>query len=332
LGGDEFCVLLSAEPYELHHQLARADGAMHERGADYSVRASCGTVLLPHEASTPEQAMQLADQRMYAHKQRRPSGTRAQTRNVLLRIMGERDGGLSEHSIGVAALALAVARRLGMTANDLDELLRAAELHDIGKVAIPDSILEKPEALTPEEWRCMRQHTILGERILSAAPALRPVAAIVRATHERWDGRGYPDRLAGEQIPLAARIIAACDAYDAMTADRCYRPANDIGFAREELLREAGRQFDPVVVAAILDELDLAAPDGVADPLAEAAVGRRGTDEIADRLLEIIAGSAERSGPHEVKPQRRERRAPGFPQVLAAPTVEGTESHQREQR
>ena len=95
-----------------------------------------------------------------------------------------------------------------------------APLHDIGKVGIPDAILEKPGVLDAGEWEFIHQHTILGERILSAAPALRPVAKIVRASHERWDGRGYPDGLRGEEIPLAARIVAVCDAYEAITSER----------------------------------------------------------------------------------------------------------------
>jgi response regulator RpfG family c-di-GMP phosphodiesterase len=123
--------------------------------------------------------------------------------------------------------------------------------------------------LDPQEWDLIRQHTLLGERILSAAPALRPVARIVRASHERWDGAGYPDGLAGKAIPLAARIVAVCDAYDAIISDRCYRAARSNRAARAELLREAGRQFDPVVVAAFLEELDAARPLAVGFGLQE---------------------------------------------------------------
>ena len=110
------------------------------------------------------------------------------------------------------------------------------------------------------EWEFIHQHTILGERILSAAPALRPVAKIVRASHERWDGRGYPDGLCGEEIPLAARIVAVCDAYEAITSERCYRAARSNEEARAVLLDEAGHQFDPVVVEAFLEELERPEP------------------------------------------------------------------------
>ena len=104
-------------------------------------------------------------------------------------------------------------------------MVRAAELHDIGKVAVPDAILHKPGPLDEAEWSFIRQHTIIGERIVGAAEALRPVGRVVRASHERWDGGGYPDGLAGEAIPLGARIVFACDAWDAMTCDRGYRSA-----------------------------------------------------------------------------------------------------------
>ena len=111
-----------------------------------------------------------------------------------------------------------MARRLGLGGEALDEIGRAAQLHDIGKVGIPDAILNKPATLTDSEWEFMQQHTILGERILHGAPALRPVARLVRASHERWDGAGYPDGLGGEEIPLGARIVSVCDAYEAMTS------------------------------------------------------------------------------------------------------------------
>jgi HD-GYP domain-containing protein (c-di-GMP phosphodiesterase class II) len=151
---------------------------------------------------------------------------------------------------------VAVARRLELAGEQIDELARAADLHDIGKVGIPDAILGKPAALGPEEWDLIRQHTLLGERILSAAAALRPVARIVRSSHERWDGGGYPDGLAGDAIPLAARIVSVCDAYDAMVSDRCYRSALSPARARQELIREAGHQADPDVVAVVLEVID----------------------------------------------------------------------------
>jgi HD-GYP domain-containing protein (c-di-GMP phosphodiesterase class II) len=159
---------------------------------------------------------------------------------------------LDEHSSNVGELAARVARELGLGGEALDEVSRAAQLHDIGKVGIPDAILNKPAALTQGEWGFIHTHTILGERILHGAPALRSVARLVRSSHERWDGSGYPDRLEGEDIPLGARIVSVCDAYEAMTTDRPYRSAVPSESACRELLRCSGRQFDPAVVEAFL--------------------------------------------------------------------------------
>ena len=123
-------------------------------------------------------------------------------------------------------------------------------MHDIGKAAIPDTILEKPGPLDPQEWAFVRRHTEIGERILAAAPALIRIAPIVRSTHERLDGNGYPDGLAGEEIPLPARIVSVADAFDAMVTERPYRRALSPGAALAELRRCAGTQFDPDVVEA----------------------------------------------------------------------------------
>jgi HD-GYP domain-containing protein (c-di-GMP phosphodiesterase class II) len=151
-----------------------------------------------------------------------------------------------------ADLAEQVGRRLGLTVEETAHVRRAASLHDIGKVAIPDAILHAPRKLSPEEWIYMRQHTIIGERIIATAPEMAPVAEIVRSSHERYDGGGYPDELAGEDIPLGARIVAVCDSYEAMTTDRAYRAAMPEWQAREELVRCSGGQFDPRVVEAFL--------------------------------------------------------------------------------
>jgi diguanylate cyclase (GGDEF)-like protein len=290
LGGDEFCVLAAARASELHGMIADAAGALEERGEKFAVGASYGAVLIPHEATTLDYALQLADQRMYARKKRRPSVAGDQARDVLMRIMHARQPSLEDHSSEVARLCVRVGRRFGMTAEELDELWRAAELHDVGKVGIPDAILEKPRELDAAEWEFMRQHTILGERILSAAPALRPVAVLVRATHERWDGKGYPDGLGGDQIPLGARIIAACDAYEAMTSDRVYRRSRDHEAACRELRLEAGRQFDPDVVEALLAELRLLHPKGRAAQRALGAPDTRAqaTEEVVASLRAVL--------------------------------------------
>jgi len=174
--------------------------------------------------------------------------------------LSERDRGTGEHAEKVVALAGAVARRLGIDSEDVERIAAAALLHDIGKVAVPDSILSKPGALNDEEWQVMRGHTIVGERILRAVPGLGPVARIVRHGHERLDGTGYPDGLRGEEIPVGSRIVLVCDAYDAMTSDRPYRKALSHAAAAAELRAGAGTQFDPRVVDALLQYLSDCTP------------------------------------------------------------------------
>ncbi|MDX6728324.1 MAG: hypothetical protein QOK49_3129 [Baekduia sp.] len=169
--------------------------------------------------------------------------------------LSERDRGTGEHAEHVVALAGAVARRLGIDAEDVERIAAAALLHDIGKVAVPDSILSKPGALNDEEWSVMRRHTVVGERILRAVPGLGPVARIVRHGHERYDGTGYPDALRGDDIPLGSRIVGACDAYDAMTSERPHRAAMGHDAAVAELVAGAGTQFDPRIVDVLLTYL-----------------------------------------------------------------------------
>ena len=174
---------------------------------------------------------------------------------MLLKVLSEREPDLHEHSSDVMALARGVARRLGLPAEQRDIIARAAELHDIGKMAIPDAILNKPGPLDDREWRFMRRHTIIGEDILNVAPALQPVAALVRASHARWDGKGYPDGMAGDAIPQGARIVAVCDAFSAMVQARPYKTGRSVADAVTEIERCAGTNFDPAVVEAFAAEI-----------------------------------------------------------------------------
>jgi diguanylate cyclase (GGDEF)-like protein len=249
MGGDEFCVLLPMVG-DGDARAAAAALVLADHGDGFSIACSHGAVVVPSEADDVGEALRIADQRMYAQKHGGRTSARSQSRDVLLRALAERDPHLGRHISGVAEMAETVARRLGLGDEQVDHVRHAAELHDVGKMAIPDAILEKPAPLDAAEWEFIRRHTIIGERIVAAAPALRPVAALVRSSHERWDGGGYPDRLAGEDIPLGARIVAVCDAFDAMVADRPYRDGVDSVLALGELGRCAGSQFDPMVVAA----------------------------------------------------------------------------------
>ena len=250
MGGDEFCVLACPEDGDVARLLAEAAEALSEGGDGFTITCSYGQVLLPAEAASPEHALHVADQRMYLQKNGGRVSAGRQSSDVLLRALSERHPSLGDHVHGVAELAGTIGERLGLLPEELEDLRQAAELHDMGKVAIPDAILDKPGPLNDDEWQFMRRHTIIGERILQAAPALERVATIVRSTHERMDGKGYPDRLAGEAIPLAARIVLVCDAFEAMTADRSYRKAMSPEVAIEELERCAGTQFDARVVTA----------------------------------------------------------------------------------
>ncbi len=186
-----------------------------------------------------------------------PAGDGAQREAVagLAVALSERDRYTGEHSETVVEMAATVASRLALPADEIERVRAAALLHDIGKVAIPDDILHKDGPLDDDQWLLMREHPVIGERILRAIPGLGGVARIVRHEHERWDGGGYPDGLAGSDIPIGSRIILACDAYHAMTSDRPYRKAQSHAEAIEELSRGAGVQFDPEVVGVLIGYL-----------------------------------------------------------------------------
>jgi diguanylate cyclase (GGDEF)-like protein/putative nucleotidyltransferase with HDIG domain len=174
---------------------------------------------------------------------------------ALTSALQERDRYTGEHSESVVEMAARVAQAMGLDAEEVSRVRTAALLHDIGKVGIPDEILHKPRPLDEREWELMRQHPVIGERILRAIPGLGGVARIVRHEHERWDGEGYPDGLAGKETPIGSRIILACDAYHAMTSDRPYRKAMTHTEAIQELSSSAGTQLDPEVVQALVGYL-----------------------------------------------------------------------------
>ena len=166
-----------------------------------------------------------------------------------------RDNYTLSHSRDVVDLACAVAERLGLSRSETANVRDGAMLHDVGKVAIPNEILYKAGPLDDGEWEVMRQHPVIGERILLRTPELAAIAPLVRHEHERWDGLGYPDGLAGRDIPAGSRIIFACDAYNAMITDRPYREPMSHAEALDELMRGAGTQFDPDVVNALIEVL-----------------------------------------------------------------------------
>ena len=212
-----------------------------------------------------------------------------------------RDGYTGEHSDAVHELSIAVAHRLGLHRGRIAEVEAVAVLHDVGKIGVPDHVLHKPGKLDDAEWDLMRQHPVIGERILRPLPGLEAIATAVRHEHERWDGGGYPDGLAGEAIPLASRIVLACDAYHALVSDRPYREALGEDAARAELRRCAGTQFDPAVIDALmacLEHPDERVAPMSSDDLATVLSGRtrEGEAERLERELHALIAVASAVG------------------------------------
>jgi HD-GYP domain-containing protein (c-di-GMP phosphodiesterase class II) len=178
------------------------------------------------------------------------------TISSLLVALQERDGYTADHSEETVDLALAVGDHLRITDEQRTVLADVALLHDIGKIGIPNEILNKREGLEDHEWEFMKRHPEIGERIVSPVPGFGAVAKAIRHEHERWDGAGYPDGLVGDEIPLPSRIVLVCDAFHAMITDRPYRKSIGLLEARNEMVRHAGTQFDPDVVEALLAIID----------------------------------------------------------------------------
>ena len=228
--------------------------ALSEHGEAFDVSSSFGAVLLPDEAADASHALGVADERLYAQKRSRRDDS-DRTMHVLLEALTTREPEFQAHVEGVASLSVEIGRRLGLGAAELDDLFRASQLYDLGKLAVPDEILRKRGPLDEREWEFIRQHTVVGERILRASPALKDVSPLVRSSHENWDGSGYPDGLVGEDIPLASRIIRVCDAFTAMTAARPYRDALTETDALAELEDGAGTEYDPTVARVVVAHL-----------------------------------------------------------------------------
>jgi two-component system cell cycle response regulator len=250
MGGDEFCALLRPGSRSATPLVVGAAAALSEHGDGFAIGCSYGAIHLPAEAAEVAEALRIADQRMYAQKNAGRTSATRQSKDVLLRALAERNPDLRHELAASANLAEATARELGLSADECERIRHAAELRDVGKMAMPDAILTKPGPLSDDEWVFIRRHPLIGERIIAAAPALTRVAGLVRSSHERWDGAGYPDALDGEQIPIGARVIAVADAFAAMTGVRPYAVRRSVEAALAELQACAGTQFDPAVVAA----------------------------------------------------------------------------------
>jgi two-component system cell cycle response regulator len=249
MGGDEFCVLAPLAT-GLDEFSAECAAALATHGDGFSITAAHGAALLPDEGREPSTVLAIADARMYRQKHAGRPPAAHQSADVLMAVVTERAPRLASHINAVCELACATADELDVVGPELETLRHAAALHDVGKMAIPESILEKPGPLSDAEWVLLRRHTLIGERILAAAPALEPSARLVRWSHERIDGTGYPDDLAASGIPLGSRIILVADAFDAMVSQRSHAVTLSDADALAELDRCAGTQFDASVVAA----------------------------------------------------------------------------------
>ncbi len=204
----------------------------------------------------------------YETRRRQQEESYVATIGALAATLDAKDRYTEAHSRETAELAVNVGKRLGLQGDGLRLLEYGALLHDIGKIGIPGYILQKPGPLTPEEFAIMREHPVIGERILASVPFLAPLGPIVRAEHERWNGSGYPDGLKGEEIPIEARIIHACDAFHAMASDRSYRKALPLTEIVAEFRKETGHQFDPRVVDVMLQLIEQEPPQINAQPQA----------------------------------------------------------------
>jgi diguanylate cyclase (GGDEF)-like protein len=290
LGGDEFALLL---PEYDETDAVKTAGAIVERisllGLEHvgSVTVSAGVATFPRQAPDRGELIRLADSALYWAKENgknrvhvyRPDvvelaelrklatgpdrAARFRAAASLAKAVDLRDTYTGSHSARVADLAARVAARLGLDQEQIEFARLAGSLHDLGKLAIPEEILRKPGPLTGPERLVLERHPQIAFRMLDSL-GIEPVADWILHHHERWDGRGYPDRLPGPEIPLGARIIFVVDAYDAMTSDRVYRGRLSQADALAELERCAGTQFDPAVVAALAEELELEAGDELA--------------------------------------------------------------------
>ena len=252
LGSDAFALLLEGGAPELIEKVGHALDRLTV-GHPEPLHCSFGAAMIPLEASGPA-ALALAEERL-EDQRRRGLVFPDRVGELLLTLMEAHDSTLGRHAREVARLADAVAARLGLSVAERGLVKRTAELHDIGKLALSDAVLAKSGPLDQEEWEEVRRHTLAGEKLLRSFPSLDPVGALVRSTHERYDGSGYPDGLAGNEIPLVARIVAACDAFDAMVSARTYRPTRTSGEAGAELAASTGTQLDTDVVAALMAEV-----------------------------------------------------------------------------
>ncbi len=257
-GGDEFLILLPETTEEMGQKICdrirEASHGVKVADANFTISLGCATKSNPKEKW--EEIVKRAENKMYQSKLLGEKSYRSTILNSFKNALFEKSCETEEHGERLGYFCREIGEIMGLSSFEIDELEVFAMLHDIGKIAIDDTILLKPSKLTGEEWEIMQKHPEIGYRIARAVPELLHIADYILSHHERWDGKGYPRGLVGEEIPLSARILAVVDAYDAMTHDRPYRRALSEQEAREELKINSGTQFDPQIVDIFLTYLE----------------------------------------------------------------------------
>jgi len=258
VGGDEFAIILPRTCYDEADKILKQlreninKYNQNEAPSGLILSVSMGFATAYDKEKDLKKVMRQADEMMYHDKLLNSSSIRSQTLNVLLSALAEKDYITEGHAKRVKDLCVKIGERLGLSVKELSDLALLAEIHDLGKVAIPDSILNKNGPLNEEEWKIMKQHCEKGYRIALSSPDLASIADLILKHHERWDGKGYPLGLKGEEIPILCRILSVVDAYDAITSERTYSRAKSKEEALEEIKRCAGTQFDPKIVRVFL--------------------------------------------------------------------------------
>ena len=261
IGGDEFAVVLAdIDEQQIDTAVSGLREAAESKryfadGASLPLQLSCGYSLEQGPAYNMRNLFIMADRMMYREKLCQAAGRRGTIIKSLKEMLSARDYITEGHASRMQSFAVALAQKANVHSSHLSDIGLFAQFHDIGKVGIPDGILKKPGPLTEEERKIMQIHTEIGHRIATASDELAPIADWILKHHERWDGKGYPLGLSGEDIPLESRILAIVDAYDAMTNDRPYRKALSVEEAVKEVRRCAGSQFDPKLVDLFLTVL-----------------------------------------------------------------------------
>ena len=242
IGGDEFIIVLPNYNLQQLNQLAKRIKYLckYKDVQPFALSLAIGAAVKEHAKQDIRNVFRQAEERMHRNKLFEDRSSRSNVVLSLRQSLEEKTHETQEHSRRLMKLAMRIGVILDLSEDQMDELKLLAFLHDIGKIAVPDSILEKPGTLTPKEWEEMKQHCEIGYRIAISAPELSPIANSILSHHERWDGSGYPQGLKGKQIPLLARIIAVLDAYDTMTQGRIYKKEISEQEALAEIVRCAG--------------------------------------------------------------------------------------------